>query len=55
MGGGNGAFLTTSCTPSLELAVLLTDITLGEGLIFPNFAFVACVDAFALRRATLVV
>ena len=52
MGGGSKVFLTTSCTSSLEMAALLTDIKPGDEVIMPSFTFVSTVNAFILRGAT---
>lgn len=52
MGKGSKAFLTTSCTSSLELAALLIDIRPGDEVILPSFTFVSSVNAFVLRGAT---
>lgn len=47
-------FLTKSCTQSLELAAILLNITEGDEVIMPSYAFVSCGNAFALRGATCV-
>ena len=52
MGHGRKAFLTTSCTSSLELAALLIDIRPGDEVILPSFTFVSSVNAFVLQGAT---
>jgi dTDP-4-amino-4,6-dideoxygalactose transaminase len=46
------AFLTTSCTHALELAMLLVDIGPGDEVILPSFTFVSTANAIALRGAT---
>jgi dTDP-4-amino-4,6-dideoxygalactose transaminase len=45
------AFLTTSCTHSLEITALLLDITPGDEVIIPSFTFVSTANAFVLRGA----
>ena len=49
--GGSPVFMTTSCTSSLELAAILTNIQPGEEVILPSFTFVSSVNAFVLRGA----
>lgn len=49
--GGSQVFMTTSCTSSLELAAILTNIQPGEEVILPSFTFVSSVNAFVLRGA----
>jgi dTDP-4-amino-4,6-dideoxygalactose transaminase len=46
------AFLTTSCTHALELAMLLVDVGPGDEVILPSFTFVSTANAIALRGAT---
>lgn len=53
LGGGN-AFLTTSCTSSLEVAAILVDVKPGDEVIVPSYTFVSTVNAFVLRGATAV-
>jgi len=43
------AFLTHSCTASLEMAAILCDITPGDEIIMPSFTFVSTANAFVLR------
>lgn len=46
------ALLTPSCTHALEMCALLLDLTPGDEVIVPSFAFVSTVNAFVLRGAT---
>jgi len=48
------AFLTTSCTHSLEMAALLLDIKPGDEVIMPSYTFVSTANAFVLRGARIV-
>jgi len=43
------AFLTHSCTASLEMAAMLCDIGPGDEVILPSFTFVSTANAFVLR------
>ncbi len=43
----NGAFLTTSCTQSLEFATLLLDLKPGDEVILPSFNFTSAAIALA--------
>jgi len=52
--GTNKAFLTPSCTASLEMAALLIDIQPGDEVIMPSYTFVSTANAFVLRGATCV-
>jgi len=45
------AFLTHSGTAALEMAALLIDLTPGEEVIMPSFAFPSTANAFVLRGA----
>lgn len=45
------AFLTTSCTASLEMAALILNIQPGDEIILPSYTYVATVNAFILRGA----
>lgn len=45
------ALLTTSCTHALEMSALLLDISPGDEVIVPSFAFVSTINAFVLRGA----
>ncbi|MBI4774580.1 MAG: dTDP-4-amino-4,6-dideoxygalactose transaminase [Deltaproteobacteria bacterium] len=45
------AFLTHSCTDSLEMAAVLCDIQPGDEVIMPSFTFVSTANAFVLRGA----
>lgn len=47
------ALMTTSCTHSLEMAALLTDIQPGDEVILPSFTFPSTANAFALYGANL--
>lgn len=46
--------LTTSCTHSLEMAALLSDIKEGDEVIMPSYTFVSTADAFVMRGAKIV-
>ncbi len=48
------AYLTPSCTHSLEMAALLLDIKPGDEVIMPSYTFVSTANAFVLRGATVV-
>ena len=48
------ALLTTSCTHSLEMAAILSDIKPGDEVIAPSYTFVSTVNAFVLRGAKIV-
>ncbi len=52
--GAHKAFLTPSCTASLEMAALLIDIKPGDEVIMPSYTFVSTANAFVLRGATCV-
>lgn len=43
------AFLTHSCTASLEIAAILAGIKPGDEIIMPSFTFVSTANAFVLR------
>lgn len=49
--GAKRAFLTTSCTHALEMAMLLLDLEPGDEVICPAFTFVSTANAIALRGA----
>jgi dTDP-4-amino-4,6-dideoxygalactose transaminase len=49
--GARRAFLTTSCTHALEMAMLLLDLAPGDEVICPSFTFVSTANAIALRGA----
>ena len=51
---GASNLLTTSCTHSLEMAALLSNIKPGDEVIMPSFTFCSTADAFVLRGATIV-
>ena len=50
--GCRRAFLTSSGTSALEMAMLLADIGPGDEVIMPSFTFVTSASAVALRGAT---
>ena len=52
--GFKKTFLTTSCTDALEMAAILSNITEGDEVICPSFAFVSTANAFVLRGAKIV-
>jgi dTDP-4-amino-4,6-dideoxygalactose transaminase len=47
--GSKRAFLTTSATHAMELAVMLLDIGPGDEVIMPSFTFVSTANAVVLR------
>lgn len=47
--GSKRAFLTTSATHAMELAVMLLDIGRGDEVIMPSFTFVSTANAVVLR------
>ncbi len=51
---GRRAYLTGSCTASLEMAALLLDIQAGDEVIIPAFTFVSTANSFLLRSAKIV-
>lgn len=51
LSGAAGAFLTHSGTAALEMAALLIDLTPGDEVIMPSFAFPSTANAFVLRGA----
>ena len=46
------ALLTTSCTSALEMAVILSDIGIGDEVIMPSYTFVSSANAVVMRGAT---
>ena len=42
-------FLTTSCTSSLEMSAILSEISEGDEVIMPSYTFVSTANAFVLR------
>jgi len=48
----NHVLLTTSCTHSLEMAVLLLNIRPGDEIIVPSYTFSSTVNAFVLQGGT---
>ncbi len=46
--------LTPSCTQALDMAAILIDIQLGDGVIVPSHTFVSTANGFALRGAKIV-
>lgn len=48
------AFLTTSCTSALEMAMILLDVKQGDEVILPSFTFVSCANSVILRGAKCV-
>lgn len=48
------SLLTTSCTAALELAALLLDISEGDEVIIPSFAFITTANAFVSKGAKVV-
>lgn len=51
--GCQKAFLTPSCTHSLEMAALLLDLGEGDEVIMPSYTFPSTANAFVLRGATI--
>jgi dTDP-4-amino-4,6-dideoxygalactose transaminase len=49
--GVHRALLTTSCTHALEMCALLLELTPGDEVVVPSFAFVSTVNAFVLHGA----
>jgi dTDP-4-amino-4,6-dideoxygalactose transaminase len=49
--GCAAVFPTTSCTDALELSSLLLDLSPGDEVVVPAYAFVSTANAFALRGA----
>lgn len=47
--GCRRALLTPSCTAALEMAVLLSDVEVGDEVIMPSFTFVSSANAVVLR------
>ncbi|HLR40048.1 MAG TPA: dTDP-4-amino-4,6-dideoxygalactose transaminase [Virgibacillus sp.] len=47
------ALLTPSCTASLEMTALLTEVGPGDEVIMPSYTFVSTANAFALRGASI--
>ncbi len=45
------ALLTTSCTAALEMAAILSGVSMGDEIILPSFTFVSTANAFCLRGA----
>jgi len=48
------AFLTPSCTASLEMAAILCGIQAGDEVILPSFTFSSTANAFVLRGGRLI-
>ncbi|MDQ0873216.1 dTDP-4-amino-4,6-dideoxygalactose transaminase [Paenibacillus sp. V4I3] len=46
--------LTTSCTHSLEMCAILSDLKGGDEVIMPSYTFVSTANAFVLRGARIV-
>lgn len=49
---GHRAFLTPSCTRSMELVAMSMDINLGDEIIMPSYGYVGVANAFANCGAT---
>jgi len=52
--GFQKCLLTTSCTDSLEMAAILSDIKPGDEVIVPSFTFVSSALAFVRQGAKIV-
>lgn len=50
--GVKHAYLTTSCTHALEMAMIALDVGPGDEVIMPSFNFVSSANAVVLRGAT---
>jgi len=50
----NLSLLTSSCTASLEIAALLSNIKVGDEVIMPSFTFSSTANAFVLRGAKII-
>jgi len=50
----NSVFLTSSCTQSLEMSAILSNIKTGDEIIMPSFTFPSSANAFVLRGAKIV-
>ena len=48
---GGPALLTTSCTAALEMSAILADVSPGDEVILPSYAFTSTANAFVLRGA----
>ncbi|MBA3807993.1 MAG: dTDP-4-amino-4,6-dideoxygalactose transaminase [Solirubrobacterales bacterium] len=49
--GATKALITPSCTAALEMSGILAELTPGDEVIVPDFAFVSTANAFVLRGA----
>lgn len=47
------SLLTTSCTHSLEMAAILSDVKSGDEVIMPSYTFVSTANAFVMRGAKI--
>lgn len=52
--GSLKVLLTTSCTHSLEMAAILSNIQTGDEVILPSYTFVSTADAFVQRGAKVI-
>jgi dTDP-4-amino-4,6-dideoxygalactose transaminase len=50
--GAKYAYLTTSCTHALEIALMVLNIRAGDEIIMPSFTFVSSANAAVLNAAT---
>jgi dTDP-4-amino-4,6-dideoxygalactose transaminase len=50
--GAKYAYLTTSCTHALEIALMVLNIRAGDEIIMPSFTFVSSANAAVLNGAT---
>ncbi|QWE23611.1 dTDP-4-amino-4,6-dideoxygalactose transaminase [Polynucleobacter sp. AP-Jannik-300A-C4] len=49
--GCGKVLMTSSCTHAIELAALLLELSPGDEVLIPSFAFPSCANAFVLRGA----
>lgn len=50
----SNVLLTTSCSHSLDMSAILSDIKAGDEVIMPSYTFVSTANAFVLRGAKIV-
>ena len=46
--------LTTSCTSSLEMSAILSEVSIGDEVIMPSYTFVSTANAFISRGARVI-
>lgn len=52
--GFKKCLLTSSCTDALEMAAILSNISIGDEVIIPSYTYVSTANAFVLRGAKIV-